>query len=132
MPKNISDQGGIFFKKQLSEQDLITANRVVKNFKIVKRSCSLIRYYRVITTGKPGFSDLPTAPQRYLTMQLIYNDFGSTQVQTCSRMGTKKLLIASFSFAKCNGIECRLKTFNEISNLLKKKLNTFELILNTY
>ena len=29
MPKNISDQ------------DLITANRVVKNFKIVKRSCSL-------------------------------------------------------------------------------------------
>ena len=36
--------GWNFFQKQLSEQDLITANRVEKNLKIVKRSCSLNRY----------------------------------------------------------------------------------------
>ena len=45
--KKYQRSGWNFFQKQLSEQDLITANRVVKNFKIVKRSCSLNRYYRV-------------------------------------------------------------------------------------
>ena len=39
--------GWKFFVKQLSKQDLIRASRVEENFKIVKRACSFIRYFRV-------------------------------------------------------------------------------------